>query len=43
MRLAWQAIRELRARNTRISDYRTAAFAIALHKISRSYLDLGAH
>jgi glutamate dehydrogenase (NAD(P)+) len=43
MRLAWQSIRETLARNTKIGDYRTAAFAVALEKISRSYLDLGAY
>jgi glutamate dehydrogenase (NAD(P)+) len=43
MRLAWQSIREVRAQNTKIGDYRTAAFAVALEKISRSYLDLGVY
>jgi glutamate dehydrogenase (NAD(P)+) len=41
MRLAFQGMRETLERNDRITDYRTAAFAIAIDKISRNYLDVG--
>lgn len=43
MRLAWQEIREARARNPRITDLRTAAYAVAIGKIARSYLDIGVY
>ena len=41
MRSAWQQIREVREANGKIKDYRVAAFAIALQKIARSYIDSG--
>jgi glutamate dehydrogenase (NAD(P)+) len=41
MRLAFQEIIELRRRNDRISDYRMAAYVIAIEKISRTYRDIG--
>jgi len=41
MRLALQAIIELRKSNKKIHDYRTAAYVISLDKLSRSYLDIG--
>lgn len=41
MRLAYQEIRELLAANDKIDNLRTAAFVIAIQKISRSYLDVG--
>ncbi len=43
MRLAFQQIKEVRNRNKKISDYRTASFVIAINKIARSYLDLGVY
>ena len=43
MRLAFQEIREVKNKNKKISDYRTAAFVIAIQKIARSYLDLGVY
>ena len=41
MRMAFQDIREIMRENANIHDYRTAAFAIAIRKIARSYYDLG--
>lgn len=41
MRGAWQEIRETRARCPGIEDFRTAAYAVAIEKISKSYLDIG--
>ena len=41
MRMAFQDIREIIRVNPNIHDYRTAAFAIAIRKIARSYYDLG--
>ncbi|MCZ6773220.1 MAG: Glu/Leu/Phe/Val dehydrogenase [Proteobacteria bacterium] len=41
MRLAYQQIREELHSNAAIDDFRTAAFAVAIRKISRSYLDIG--
>jgi len=41
MRLALQDIIETRGQYNEIHDYRTAAYVIALTKLSRSYLDLG--
>ena len=43
MRLSMQEIIEQRNRNSDIDDYRTAAYVIALTKLSRSYLDLGVY
>lgn len=41
MRLAYQEMRETLMTNNKIHDLRTAAFIIAIEKISRSYLDIG--
>lgn len=43
MRLAFQEIKEVKKSNKKITDYRTAAFVIAIQKIARSYLDLGVY
>jgi glutamate dehydrogenase (NAD(P)+) len=43
MRLAYQQISEERNRNDRITDFRTAAYAVAINKIARSYLDIGVY
>jgi glutamate dehydrogenase (NAD(P)+) len=41
MRLAFQGIREVKAENDLVTDYRTAAYVIAIEKIARSYIDIG--
>jgi glutamate dehydrogenase (NAD(P)+) len=41
MRLGYQQMTELFNSNDKIKDLRTAGFAIAIEKISRTYLDLG--
>jgi glutamate dehydrogenase (NAD(P)+) len=41
MRQAMQEIIDIRGRKPEIEDYRTAAYVIALQKLSRSYLDIG--
>ena len=41
MRLAMQEIIDIRGRTPEIEDFRTAAYMIALQKLSRSYLDIG--
>ncbi len=43
MRLALQDIIETRQREGGIEDYRTAAYVIALTKLSRTYLDVGVY
>lgn len=43
MRQAYQCIREEFLANDRIDDLRTAAFTLAIRKISRSYLDIGVY
>jgi glutamate dehydrogenase (NAD(P)+) len=43
MRLGYQQISEERHRNERISNFRTAAYAVAIKKIARSYLDIGVY
>ena len=43
MRLAYQQISEEFHSNEAIDDFRTAAFAVAIKKISRSYLDIGVY
>ncbi len=43
MRLAYQQMRKTLAENDDIDSYRTAAFAIAIEKISRTYLDIGVY
>ncbi|MCW4149270.1 Glu/Leu/Phe/Val dehydrogenase [Halomonas sp. 18H] len=41
MRLALQSIIRLRQENSRINDYRMAAYALAIEKVSRHYKDIG--
>ena len=41
MRLAYQEMRNELMVNDSINDLRTAAFAIAIKKISRTYVDIG--
>lgn len=41
MRMAFQAIKEMRDSRSDIADFRTAAYAVAVNKISRYYLDIG--
>jgi glutamate dehydrogenase (NAD(P)+) len=43
MRLAFQQISEELNANDRITDFRTAAYVVAIKKIVRSYLDLGVY
>ncbi len=43
MRLAYQEMSEKLASNPKVDDLRTAAFVIAIEKISRTYLDLGVY
>ncbi|MEQ8938538.1 MAG: glutamate dehydrogenase, partial [Gammaproteobacteria bacterium] len=43
MRLAFQQIKEVLDSNDQITDYRTAAFVVAVSKISRSYQDIGVY
>lgn len=41
MRLAYQEISKVFHGNSKINDFRTAGFVIALRKIARTYLDMG--
>jgi glutamate dehydrogenase (NAD(P)+) len=43
MRMAYQQLRETKESNDKIKDYRTAAYVVAVSKISRSYLDIGVY
>jgi len=43
MRLAYQQISEVKESNKKIKDFRTAAYVVAVTKISRSYLDIGVY
>jgi glutamate dehydrogenase (NAD(P)+) len=43
MRLAFQQIREVKAKREKVKDYRTAAYVIAIEKIARSYIDIGVY
>jgi len=43
MRTAWQEIREVMAQNPAITDYRTAAYYIAIEKIERAYHAMGVY
>jgi glutamate dehydrogenase (NAD(P)+) len=38
---AYHELREMRLRDPRIPDLRTAAFVSAINKVSRTYLELG--
>ena len=41
MRSALQKILDVKASHEKVDDYRTAAYVIAIEKISRSYIDIG--
>ena len=41
MRLAYREISETRRTNKKVNDFRTAAYVVAVQKISRSYFDIG--
>ncbi len=43
MRLAFQQIKQVFDSNEKVHDYRTAAYVVAIEKISRSYHDIGIH
>ena len=43
MRIAFRQIRELKLSMENVDDYRTAAYAIAVEKIERAYLDSGVY
>ncbi len=43
MRLAFQQIKQVFDSNDKVHDYRTAAYVVAIEKISRSYHDMGIH
>jgi glutamate dehydrogenase (NAD(P)+) len=43
MRQAFQEIREIWLGNDKITDYRTAAYVLAVEKISKSYIDIGVY
>jgi glutamate dehydrogenase (NAD(P)+) len=43
MRHAFQEMRETRAENAKVSNYRVAAYVNAIRKIARSYLDIGVY
>ena len=43
MRLSYQQISEELHSNNKISDFRTAAYAVAIKKIARSYVDIGVY
>ncbi len=43
MRLAYQQISQAKESNKKIKDFRTASYAVAISKISRSYLDIGVY
>ncbi len=43
MRLAFQEILTTLRSNDKIDDFRTAAFAVAVNKISKSYIDIGVY
>ena len=43
MRMAYQELSTVMKENDKIKDFRTAAYVVAVNKISRSYLDLGVY
>ena len=43
MRLSYQQISQELHSNDKIADFRTAAYAVAIRKIARSYLDIGVY
>ena len=43
MRNAYQELRETLTTNEKVNDFRTAAYVVAISKISRSYFDIGVY
>jgi glutamate dehydrogenase (NAD(P)+) len=43
MRMAYREISAARKSNGKMTDYRTAAYIVAINKIARSYLDIGVY
>jgi glutamate dehydrogenase (NAD(P)+) len=43
MRHAYNEMREVLQTNPKVTDYRTAAYVVAISKIARSYFDLGTY
>ncbi len=43
MRLAFQEMLDVLKNNTKVDDFRTAAYVVAVNKISRSYIDIGVY
>lgn len=43
MRMAYQELSTVMKENDKIKDFRTAAYVVAVNKISRSYLDIGVY
>lgn len=43
MRMAYREISDLKKVNRKITDFRTAAYVVAVNKIARSYLDIGVY
>ncbi|UCE08167.1 MAG: glutamate dehydrogenase, partial [bacterium] len=41
MRTAYQEIREMYYSNKKINDFRTAAYVVALEKVTQSYIEMG--
>ncbi len=41
MRVAYQQITEVMHSNPKVSDLRTASFAVAIEKIARTYSEMG--
>ncbi len=41
MRLAYQQLREVMHSRKEITDLRTAAFAVAIEKVARTYMEMG--
>ncbi len=43
MRNSYQQMKDVMQGNDKISDYRTAAYVVAINKIARSYIDIGVY
>jgi len=43
MRMAYREISAVRNSNSKVKDFRTAAYVVAINKIARSYLDIGVY
>ena len=43
MRMAYREISETLKESKKIKDFRTAAYVVAVNKISRSYIDIGVY